>query len=230
MTQLERHEHDASCCPGRHRLPRGVGCPARQPVWCPPCGDAVMLAIAGLPEQVTQLLAVGGGREASTGRAARPTHGAAVSSSPSPAWETVDEVMRWVWRLEERLRAHLELAPPLDRHGSWRLTTGVGWLRSHSSALLSWDTRVPVPGSDELDGQAEAEAVGREAFKLSRRLERASGRDRLVHRLVAPCPSCDTFALTRADGEDRVRCAVCHHEWPEEHYQLLVRILAKEEQ
>lgn len=60
------------------------------------------------------------------------------------------------------------------------------------------------------------------------RLRYALGETRLVHRLAAPCPHCDTRALVRRDGDDHVECSMCRSSWPEKHYQLLVRMLVED--
>jgi hypothetical protein len=238
VTQLERHDHDWSCCPGRHSVPRGQPCPARQPVWCPECGVRILQDLRRLPDLVTQLLSRDDGRVAVGPSAERPGR-RTEAASPSPAQDVADQVQRRVRLMETRLRAHLAEPPRLvmergPRGPVWvkppfHLSTAVGWLSARSSALLAWDTRSSPFAGGEDDGVAEAETAGRWLVTTAKTLERLSGVDVLVHRLVAPCPRCDTFALTRVDGDDEVRCAVCHNTWPEEHYQLLVRILAGEE-
>jgi hypothetical protein len=161
--------------------------------------------------------------------------------SLSPAWETAEELMAWVRKVEVRLRQHLEepapprpwLRDPLGRvvlgAPDGHMSTSLGYLLARSSALLAWDTRSPDPATGEVDGQAEAEVVGRQALAWSRRLERAAGADRLVHRLAAPCPDCDCRTLIRRDGEDRVECTTCAKSWPEHHYEFLVRLVLREE-
>lgn len=52
--------------------------------------------------------------------------------------------------------------------------------------------------------------------------------DVLVHRLPAPCPACDCFALVRVDGADEVTCEQCRETWTESDYNRLVRVLAWE--
>jgi hypothetical protein len=239
VTQVETHVHDEGCCPGRHRVPRGQPCPRRQPVWCPACTALIVRELGRLPELVALLVSRDDGRVApgvSAGRPPRPTE----VVSPSPAQDAANEIERRVRLLETRLRAHLQEPAPPPRlvpgpRGPVRikpvfhLSTAVGYLTARSTALLSWDTRSPGVCVGDVEGPAEAQTVGLWVLTAVRNVERLSGRDVLVHRLVAPCPRCDTFALTRRDGEDQVRCAVCHNAWPEEHYQLLVRILAGEE-
>jgi ribosomal protein L37AE/L43A len=58
-----------------------------------------------------------------------------------------------------------------------------------------------------------------------RRLRQALGETPLVHQLAAPCPTCDTRALIRRDGADKVECRMCGNAWPEARYALLARAL-----
>ncbi len=229
--QMQVHVHAPGCCPGRHPgVPVGVACPGRAPVWCSACGAAVVDAVRGLPVDVARLPAHGRLRMP-MGERARGRPGVTVSS-PSPAADLVDEVVRWASLLAERLRAHVDDPPHTWRPGQqWmppaleRLTAATSYLVHRRSALLAWDTRTTAP-EGELDGMAEAEVVGRQAFAWRSRLARAAGLDRLVHRLAMPCPRCDTRALVRADGDERVQCRTCRAEWTEERYQLLARIYA----
>jgi ribosomal protein L37AE/L43A len=230
MGQVERHEHVPGCCPGRHQVPAGSPCPARQPVWCLACQDRIAQALLHLPEQLVDVMDLGGGRLAprrgSGDRESRDHR--TWAASPSPAADEVDAALQWVSRLEDRLRQHLGHPSPRDRR-RMSVTTSIGYLLRYRTALLCWDTRVPASPGGELDGPAEAEVVGQQALSLARHLERASGRDRLVHRLVAPCPRCDARTLIRRDGDDQVQCRSCGNAWSEDHYQLLVRILTEEE-
>ena len=62
-------------------------------------------------------------------------------------------------------------------------------------------------------------------------MEVAAGADRLVHRLVAPCPACEMrglveLSLTRDDGADHVSCRICGSSWPEAEYRRLTLVLA----
>ena len=65
-------------------------------------------------------------------------------------------------------------------------------------------------------------------LNVHRRARRALGLNTLVHRLPAPCPSCDMRTLIRVDGDDVVRCRACHTSWAESEYRLLVRVLVEE--
>jgi hypothetical protein len=64
--------------------------------------------------------------------------------------------------------------------------------------------------------------------RLVRQLRAATGMGALVHRLAAPCPTCDLVELVREDGADYVECRNCHRLWTEEEYRRLCIILAAE--
>lgn len=56
-------------------------------------------------------------------------------------------------------------------------------------------------------------------------------KNKLVHRLPEPCPSCDQEKLVRYDGESQVDCQNprCRNTWTENDYERLVHILAVEQ-
>jgi hypothetical protein len=204
----------------------GAPCPRRAPVWCPRCSTDIVDAIAGLPAAVGRLPAHGRLR-IPAGDGDRRSSGVRIPS-PSPSADLRDEVVHWVCRLEERLRQHVGDAAPIGprRLDVPALASACRYLVVRRSALLAWDTRSAGPGG-LVDGQAEAEVVGLSALQWCRRLTRAAGMDRLVHRLAMPCPACEQRALVRHDGRDEVRCATCGAEWTEDRYQLLARIYAE---
>lgn len=214
-------EHDElpdNPCPA-HRTRAGA------PVWCHPCGDRIRQAITALPTLAGELALRGisdAGKLAATGEAGRATH-AKVTGSPSgsPAWDAADEIIEWARATEDALRSHLNHSRAVRAvrlHGSsvvriLNLGGSIDYLRAWVSALLA----APF-----------AEAAGREALELARRAERAAGFDRLVHRLPAPCPSCDALTLTREDGSDQVECRACGRVWPEDDYRRLVLVVAQD--
>lgn len=88
------------------------------------------------------------------------------------------------------------------------------WLGAALTPLLAF------PGGD---------AAGQELLDLGARCRRMLGETRLVHRLPAPCPSCDFVTLQREDGDDEVRCTTCRRTWTAGEYERLVLILASEQ-
>lgn len=71
-------------------------------------------------------------------------------------------------------------------------------------------------------------AHARRTLSLTGALREQLGLNPLIHNLAAPCPRCNTRALIRRDGDDRVSCRLCGQAWPERHYALLSRILVDE--
>lgn len=49
-----------------------------------------------------------------------------------------------------------------------------------------------------------------------------------LHRMPAPCPTCDAVELSRQDGDDRIECRSCGRLWTEDEYVRLVIVLAGE--
>lgn len=56
---------------------------------------------------------------------------------------------------------------------------------------------------------------------------RALGLTRLIHRLPAPCPTCDRMGLEREDGADFVLCRACGRLFTEDEYARLVLLLSE---
>ena len=111
MTQLERHQHVPTCCPGPHRdLDLWTACPPRQPVWCPQCATDILSRIRGLPDDAVRLRDRSDGRVMTGSPAERRAEGVA-SGSPSPAWDLTDQVMRWVRQVEAVLGEQVGVPP-----------------------------------------------------------------------------------------------------------------------
>ncbi|MFC5993534.1 hypothetical protein ACFQE5_04800 [Pseudonocardia hispaniensis] len=87
--------------------------------------------------------------------------------------------------------------------------------------LLRWDpdgTRRTLRTLDGVDAACEL-------LNLHQLAVHTAGRDRLVHYLVQPCPRCEHQTLRRDNGDDKVTCATCAAQWPEERYAFFARIL-----
>jgi hypothetical protein len=75
-------------------------------------------------------------------------------------------------------------------------------------------------GFETIDGIS----AGLQLLALHEQVRAACGRAELVHHLPTPCPSCGVRALLRDNGDDKVRCGACHHEWNEDGYQWFTRV------
>lgn len=87
--------------------------------------------------------------------------------------------------------------------------------------LLRWDpdgTRRTLRTLDGVDAACEL-------LNLHQLAVHTAGRSRLVHYLVQPCPRCEHQTLRRDNGDDKVTCATCGAQWPEERYAFFARIL-----
>jgi hypothetical protein len=197
-----------------HRPPRpelafhDVPMIAAAPMWCRPCQDRITAAIAGFPDQC-EPLTPGGLNTPHDQATSRPSTGVN-PPSPSPAWDTADEVIRWAVNTEDVLRARIGESGFGQR--PWRtLGAAVAYLTGHSTALLSCP---------------DAVAIGFDAIRLGRRLTQVTGTDRLVHRLPGTCMVCDRVSLQRLDGDDLVKCRACGACWAWEQYEFLARAYA----
>lgn len=65
--------------------------------------------------------------------------------------------------------------------------------------------------------------------QIHKTLRRMVGELRHVHRLPAPCPTCELSTLVRADGASYVECTSCRRLWTEEDYRRLSVVLAAEQ-
>lgn len=134
-------------------------------------------------------------------------------ASPSPAWDTADETIWWAHAWAEATADNLHHTGPFTylRSGlpARGLTASIGYLVAQLERIVA----------DEW----AATDLPREARQHRRRLERASGRDTLTHRLREPCPSCNHRTLIREDGADSVTCRNrdCGRIWREGEYDWL---------
>lgn len=131
--------------------------------------------------------------------------------SPSPGWDTADELIRWLVSLEDWLRALVRDDPNPAVFRS--MTQAVRYLVAHQTPMLA--------------DRAEAEQVGLNILATHHRLEHLVGQDRLVHRLTEPCPLCARKGLRRHDGKELVKCMSCRAVWNWDHFEWLARSYAE---
>lgn len=163
--------------------------------------------------------------------------------SPSPGWDTADELIRWAVDLEDWLRARLQ-APAAPSHVPAvlrvrRHTVPCGHLgpvgpsvgyRGTMAAPTERTLAAAVAylrrnGTALLAGPGALQ-TGQDISDTHRRLQRLVGHDRLTHRLQEPCPACGRKGLRRRDGDELVKCVACHAVWDWDHFQLLARAYA----
>jgi len=95
----------------------------------------------------------------------------------------------------------------------------VALTRAVADLARQWDRLMPTYLAPRLVDGADT---------WHRKADHLLGWVRLVHRLAAPCPYCDTLTLVRDDGDDKVRCTVCRRTWHEAEYRHFVRMLLEE--
>lgn len=208
-TAFEKAKKAPSLRARRELLDHGVPMVAAAPVWCRPCQEHIAETIAGLPSLCVTLMpgALNTGRTADGG-----SHPAAViPPSPSPAWDQADEIIRWAVNTEDMLRHRI--GDPGRGPRPWRaLSSACYYLVEHVTPLLSCP---------------DAVAIGFDVLRMSRRLTKVTGADRVVHRLPGECMACGRKGLQRKDGDDLVKCRACGACWDFEYYQFLAHAHAQ---
>jgi len=215
-------DHITTClctnqCPDRAHA-HCSGCLPLQAVvghYCQRCADKFRDALYAVPDLVVH---VANGRiitKQTAGDASRrPTKVA--QKSPSPKWDTADEVIlwaaSWAWVVAGR--------PGYDpvRYSNAGLP-----VRELTSSISHLTNRLTQALSDDYHAELYDETI-----TLHRRLIYTTGRDELTHRLKEPCPSCDHRTLIREDGADWVECRNkdCRRRWREDEYATLAHVAA----
>lgn len=112
---------------------------------------------------------------------------------------------------EYRARRRWSPSPRRGREGV-QVAGGSAWCLRHVDGLVTTD---------------EGAELGVRLLRSIDATRRLLGFDRLVHRLPAPCPVCDSRgALRRDNGASVVRCRYCGVTFHEDEYARLVLILA----
>jgi hypothetical protein len=202
------HDEAKSRRPRAELLNHGVPMTPAAPVWCRDCQQDITETIAGFPDLCAGLTPgdLNTGRDVQVG----PRVAAIVPPTNSPAWDQADEIIRWAVNLEDDLRARIGDLGRGPR--PWRtLSSAVWYLTSHATPLLC--------GPD-------AVAIGFDVLRMSRRLTKVTGTDKVVHRLPGACMLCDRRSLQRTDGDDLVKCKACGATWYWDYFQFLVKAIA----
>jgi len=207
------------CQPRPHNPCRGC-VPSETKVghYCQECADKFRTNLRDIPHLVTQVAQLPGGRIAHKQSAGDQTRRTTQvdQTSPSPAWDTADEVIRWAqaWafivsgrREYDPIRYDIAGLPVAD------LTSAVAHISNRLTQALTEDYHA---------------ALFEETTNLHRRLVMATGTDELTHRIKEPCPSCNQRTLIRDDGADKVECRNrrCKRRWAEHEYANLAHVAA----
>lgn len=181
-----------------------------QPVWCPACRDRITADLDGLHPLAVALTpgALNTPRNVDTNESKalkRTNH-----PSLSPAWDTLDALIRWAVHLEDTTRARLGHTPnTTTRRLLW---PALRYLSGNATAVLS--------------DPDTAETTGRQIMGHHRSLTRVTGTDRPSARIPGECPHCARRGvLRRRDGDDLIRCGSCGATWDWDYYHHLTRVL-----
>ena len=140
------------------------------------------------------------GKLAPAERLARRTAGLPGSPAGSPSWLAIEELLAWVGRTEDYLRARI--GDPPSGLDWWR-----GGARDRNKAMAA-SVRYLAGHLEQLLATRHADQIGREIVQLTRRTTRSAGLDDTT-RLHTPCPRCDRRSLMRRFGDEVARCRSC---------------------
>lgn len=180
--------------------------------WCQNHQREIRNALQELPELYVQLHieALYGTPRSTAARTSKT-----LDPSPAPRIDDADQLQRTVCSWATGTSLELE-------NDSWPFTT----ISEATSYLLTRLHRVwKLPEQEPWPVM-----LGRDVLHNHHQLLKRTARDRLVHRLDAPCPTCDMRTLYRDNGADNVVCGNrrCNRTWTEAEYTRLVLILAAE--
>ncbi|PXY25159.1 hypothetical protein BAY59_24345 [Prauserella coralliicola] len=199
---------------------------------CPTCTRHVERAIAELPRDYVEL-------SLQLGKTGSPV-GDKVSGSrdtPTPIRLGVEATMRaiaheaqvWAESVGEVLNTAWDTQTARDSRPGAVLQRACTLLAGSVSALLALRGVDHLVGDDR-DGYVPVTRDGVDgALVLADLHQRARfilGKTRIVHRLPAPCPRCESTALERPDGSDTITCSACLRVYSWDEYQRLCCALA----
>lgn len=140
------------------------------------------------------------------------------STSPvrEAALNSMLDMVKWATTADTEVRTVLTMST--GKHGQG-VRPAQALLNAIANLGIQWDRALHHPIGTRLVN---------DTLRWRIRTDNVLGWDRLVHRLPAPCPYCDTVSLIRRDGDDHVRCLRCRRAWSEAEYRHFVRMLVEE--
>lgn len=189
--------------------------------WCPHCCGRLHSSLAHADAQRVALLDAAESLAPSLSQAA----GSVVSGSRTPPAplsigraSLADDLLRLYTTVEDHLRDQLGAQSAIRwvRMGDRTVAVreSAQWSRALAYVRAGWAALLVAEAGRLLAEQLMAMTIS---------ASRALGTDRLVHRLEAPCPSCNALSLRRFDGADRVECEMCGRTETEETYAWLAK-------
>lgn len=184
-------DHDGHCS-GCLPRPTNVG------HYCQPCANKLRDALNAIPDLAVNIANLPGGKLISKATPGDPGRRATKvdQQSPSPAWDTTEEVIQWAhaWATV--------IADETHQAGPFRYNTAGIPMRNLSGSISFMLNRL----TQILAADYHAD-IYNETLSFRKRLMHASGTDRATTRLNTRCPDCNQRTLTREDGSDDVTCA-----------------------
>ena len=164
---------------------------AGDPIWCSTDSTSIRAALVDLDEQMGLVLlaADGYGSLSLQERVASSPEPA----SPSPAHDTLDDLVDWLGEWEDAYRKSQRLsAKPYRGVSAPALSSAIAWLTTHLDGILAHPEH--------------AEGFGVGVLKWRSILESAAKAK--PRRITKPlrCPQCHLATLSQLEGEDRVEC------------------------
>lgn len=202
----EHKDHCAGCQPA----------PATTGQLCTRCLNRTRDALNALPELAVHAAARTDGKlspqHTETDATRRGT--LAHAPSPSPAWDTAEEVVQWAYLTARACADDNHHTGPFRYRHDGVPAKNLTQLIRYITANLDWYAQ-DIP-----------EDIHDEATTWQRTLTRLTGQDRLTHRLKVPCPTCNQRTLVREDGDGHVECRNrdCGRIWREGEFDWMAHV------
>jgi hypothetical protein len=161
------------------------------PYWCLQDAASVRSALTDLDEQMALRLLAGDGHGSLNLN--ERVSGSSEPTSPSPAHDQLDELVRWLrdWEASYRVSQGWPTAPHRGEAAP-ALTTCVAWLTAHLDGILAHPEYAVGFGEGVLSWHNEITAA-------------AKTKPRRVTKQMR-CPQCHLATLSQLEGEDRIEC------------------------
>lgn len=195
--------------------------PATVGHYCDRCAGKFRDALTAIPELAALTAGMPGGRlvtKAGDIHTADRKPTKVDQLSLSPAWDEADDAITWAYKWA------LLVADLNGDTGPFKYAiNGLPAVRYVTTHITYLTNRLTQLLTDDYHEEIYTEALG-----LRRRLELATGTDRLEHRIKDRCPTCDQRTLAREDGASKVVCRNrdCNRVWNEDEYQRLAHVAA----
>lgn len=162
------------------------------PLVCDTDNARVRSALSDLDELMTLRLLFSDGHSA--GEPPERVSGSPEPASPSPAYDDLNALLRWLREMETAYRATQMgwLATPYRGESAPALTSAVGWLTLHLDGILAH----PELAADFVHG----------VLSWHRRTDSAAKSKPRRRTRQMRCPQCSLATLSQMDGEDRIEC------------------------